>query len=88
MRAADVGRLRMHNSGLTGRHLTRKELGVVFDDDGIDRSGQRFPRILMHLELDAAVCSGASRGNEHTYALLDERVPAAAPLDRDEAWRR
>ena len=31
------------------------------------------------------MCSGARRGNQATYALLEERVPPAAPLDRDAA---
>ncbi|RIQ16107.1 DNA glycosylase AlkZ-like family protein, partial [Jiangella rhizosphaerae] len=34
------------------------------------------------------ICSGALRGKQHTYALLDDRAPAADPLDRDEALAR
>ena len=40
---------------------------------------------MMRAELDAVVCSGGMRGKQHTYALLDERVPQANPLERDEA---
>ncbi|HEX2196784.1 MAG TPA: winged helix DNA-binding domain-containing protein [Actinomycetota bacterium] len=68
-----------------GNHLTRAEVGGVLDERGIDRSGQRFPHILMHLEPGAVVCSGASRAGAHTYALLDERVPATPARDRDDA---
>jgi hypothetical protein len=32
----------------------------------------------MRAELDAIVCSGAMRGTQHTYALLDERALDAA----------
>jgi hypothetical protein len=39
----------------------------------------------MNAELDAVICSGAPRGKQHTYALLDERVPPARVLERDEA---
>ena len=39
----------------------------------------------MHAELDALICSGARRGKQHTYALLDERAPDARDLPRDEA---
>jgi hypothetical protein len=40
---------------------------------------------MMHAELDGILCSGAIRGKQHTYALLDQRVPAARMLERDEA---
>jgi hypothetical protein len=39
----------------------------------------------MHAELEAAICSGARRGKQLTYALFDERAPRARVLDRDEA---
>jgi hypothetical protein len=42
----------------------------------------------MHAELDAVICSGARRGKQITYALLDERVSAAPPMERDEALAR
>ena len=46
-------------------------------------------RLLAHLvsaaELAAVVCSGPLEGGQQTYALLDERVPAARSLSRDEA---
>jgi len=35
--------------------------------------------------LDGIICSGARRGKQHTYALLDERAPEAKTLERDEA---
>src|SRR5258706_567515 len=40
---------------------------------------------LMCAELDGVICSGARRGKQFTYALLDERAPQARMLDRDEA---
>ncbi len=39
----------------------------------------------MHAELDGLICSGARRGKQFTYALLDERVPATKTFSRDEA---
>ena len=39
----------------------------------------------MRAELDGIICSGARRGKQFTYALLDERAPQARMLDRDEA---
>lgn len=68
-----------------GRHLIRKELGVELNRAGIDASGSRLGYVMMRAELDAVVCSGAMRGKQHTYALLDERAPNATSLDREEA---
>jgi hypothetical protein len=41
--------------------------------------------LMMRAELDGIVCSGPRRGNQFTYALLDERVLPNAPLEREEA---
>jgi hypothetical protein len=68
-----------------GNRLTRKEIGAVLDDAGIDRSGQRMPYILSHCELEAVIGSGGLAGKQQTFALLDGRVPAAGPFDRDDA---
>ncbi|MGH2736538.1 MAG: winged helix DNA-binding domain-containing protein [Actinomycetota bacterium] len=68
-----------------GTQLTRKQLADVLDRAGISASGPRLAYIVMHAELDAVICSGAPRGKQHTYALLDERAPQARALDRDEA---
>jgi len=68
-----------------GRHRTRKELGVELGRAGIEASGVRLGYTMMRAELDAVVCSGAMRGKQHTYALLDERAPNATTMDRDEA---
>jgi hypothetical protein len=35
--------------------------------------------------LDAVICSGALRGKQFTYALLDERVQNSRTFERDEA---
>jgi len=68
-----------------GRHRTRTELGTALGADGIEASGGRLAHVLMHAELTALVCSGAPRGKQQTYALLDERAPSGGSLDRDEA---
>jgi hypothetical protein len=39
----------------------------------------------MHAELEGLICSGAMRGKQHTYALLDERVPPAGMPGREQA---
>jgi DNA glycosylase AlkZ-like len=68
-----------------GRQLTRAELGALLRKAGIDANGLRLGYIILHAELDGVICSGARRGKQFTYALLDERVPAAKVLARDEA---
>ena len=68
-----------------GRELTRAELRELLNHRGIVTAEQRLARLVMQAELDAIVCSGARRGKEFTYALLDERVPPSPPRDRDDA---
>jgi hypothetical protein len=71
-----------------GKHLTRAELSQVLQQAGVKTpSGQRLAHLVMCAELDAVVCSGPRRGNQFTYALLEERVPPTAALERDEALR-
>jgi hypothetical protein len=45
----------------------------------------RLGYIVIRAELDAVVCSGARRGKQFTYALLDERAPKAKTFNRNEA---
>ncbi len=69
-----------------GAQLTRTELVSVLQRAGIVTDNvQRIGHVLMHAELDGIICSGARRGKQFTYALLDERAPQARTLDRDEA---
>jgi hypothetical protein len=69
-----------------GTQLTRAELRPLLQCAGIATDFEsRMSHILMDAELAGLLCSGARRGKQFTYALLDERVPPAAPLARDEA---
>jgi hypothetical protein len=65
-----------------GNHLTRTELARVLAGAGIPAAGQRLGHLMARAEIDAVICSGARRGKQATYALLDERAPAAAPRPR------
>ena len=56
-----------------------QKAGIAADD------GIRLAYLMMHAELEGLVCSGARRGNQFTYALLDERAPNARTLGREEA---
>ena len=69
-----------------GIQLTRQELKRVLERAGVNTDGvQRLAHLVMQAELDAVICSGARRGKQFTYALLDERVPPSRPLAREEA---
>jgi hypothetical protein len=87
----DAAVLRRSRAAITralegGKQLTRTELAKAMQRTRIRTDGtQRLARLVMHAELDALICSGARRGNQHTYALLDERVPPTKPLERDAA---
>jgi hypothetical protein len=68
-----------------GKQFTRAEIEPAFQKARIPAGGQRLGHILMHAELDAVICSGPRRGKQFTYALLEERVPAAKAISRDES---
>ena len=68
-----------------GRHLTRTELASDFKKAGIVADGLRLGYFMMYAELEGLICSGARRGKQFTYALLEERAPKVDPLKHDEA---
>jgi len=69
-----------------GAHLTRKELAAHLAGAGMPLAGVPLAYVIIRAELDGVLVSGATKGNQHTYALLDVRVPGrATPADRDEA---
>ena len=68
-----------------GKQLTRAELGFSLQKNKINTDDLRLTQLMIHAELDAVVCSGPRRGKQFTYALLEERVPPARLLEREEA---
>ena len=66
-------------------HLTREELATILGSANIKASGHGLSHIMMRAELDGLICSGPRRGNQFTYALLDERAPNCKKLDRQQA---
>jgi hypothetical protein len=68
-----------------GRSLTRTTLGGALAKAGILASGQRLAHVVMHLELDAIICSGPRQGSQFTYALVAERISRANTFDGEEA---
>jgi hypothetical protein len=70
-----------------GQHMTREELGAV-----LSHRTMALGHVIMQAELDGIICSGPLKGNRHTYALLDARIPAHRTMEREEAlavlaWR-
>jgi hypothetical protein len=69
-----------------GKQLTRPEIGAALQTAGIAvADGSVLAHLVSRAELDGVVCSGALRGKQHTYALLEERASRARVLERDEA---
>ncbi|HTA82087.1 MAG TPA: winged helix DNA-binding domain-containing protein [Bacteroidia bacterium] len=68
-----------------GKQLTREELMAELKKNKIATNDLRALHIMMRAELDGIVCNGSRRGKQFTYALMDERVPKAKRMDREEA---
>jgi hypothetical protein len=68
-----------------GVQLTRTEISQIYRKIGIDASGLRLAYLIMRAELDGIICSGPLRGKQFTYALLEDWIPKAKTLERDEA---
>lgn len=73
-----------------GRCLTRAQIGAEFTSRGssLPEPGERLGHLLLIAELRALISSGPLQGRQSTYALVDEVVPPAPKVDRDDAVRR
>jgi hypothetical protein len=67
------------------KQCTRIELNEEFKKEKIIAEGHRLTYIMMQAELAGVICSGARKGNQFTYALLEERVAPTGSFDKDEA---
>jgi hypothetical protein len=67
------------------RFLTRTALQMVLAKSGVKAAGPRLGYLMMHAELEGLICSGPREGRQFTYALLETRVPASAPMNREAA---
>lgn len=68
-----------------GRQLTRPTAFTLLEAAGIATGGQRGYHILMQHAQHGLICFGPHVGKQPSFVLLDEWVPAAPPLPRDEA---
>src|ERR1051325_713920 len=68
-----------------GRRLARRSMYAVLESDNISTTGGRGLHILSRLAHDGFLCFAAREGKQPTFALLDEWVPGAKRLEREEA---
>lgn len=68
-----------------GRQLSRKAMYEALEAAGISAAGQRGLHILWRLAQEGLLCFGARDGKQQTFVLLDEWIPHARRLNRDEA---
>ncbi|WP_420149425.1 winged helix DNA-binding domain-containing protein [Spirosoma sp.] len=68
-----------------GQCLTRDAINKEFGKHNIFLEGHRLSYVMMNAELEGLICSGPRQGNQFTYTLLEERVPAIDLISRDEA---
>ncbi len=68
-----------------GAHLTRHDLAGVLQAAGVPTTGPRVSHLLALAELDGLIGSGARRGKQGTWALLDRRAPRVPSRDRRDA---
>ncbi len=68
-----------------GKQLTRNEVYQALEQAKISTAGQRGYHLLWRNAQEGLMCLGAPQGKQQTFVLLDEWVPAAKPLGREEA---
>ena len=68
-----------------GRCLKRAELAALFERARIPAGGLRLSLLLQRAQADSLICYGARRDKQVTFTLLDEWLPEAKTLEREEA---
>ncbi|WP_118949548.1 winged helix DNA-binding domain-containing protein [Taibaiella helva] len=70
---------------LSGKSQDRPAIKAALEKAGIRTDDLRLGNILLHAELEGLICNGPRIGKQIGYALLEERVPAVAPISNEEA---
>lgn len=68
-----------------GRHLTRDAMYRTLENARISTAGGRGLQITWRMAHDGLICFGPREGKQQTFVLLDEWVPGAKRMARDEA---
>lgn len=66
---------------------TRAELRERIAAAGVRTEGQALVHLLLEASLQGVAVRGPMIGREHAYVLVDEWLPARAPVDRDRALK-
>ncbi|RCH56383.1 winged helix DNA-binding domain-containing protein [Mucilaginibacter hurinus] len=72
-------------AALAGRQLTRNQLSEILEQNGVSTGTERMMHLMAYAELKCVITSGAREDKQFTYALFDDRVPAAKALSKEEA---
>jgi len=68
-----------------GKRLSRDAMYKALEAAHIPTANQRGLQIVGRLAQEGVICFGAREGKQPTFVLLDEWVPAARAIERDEA---
>jgi hypothetical protein len=68
-----------------GRQLSRDAIYAALEGAGIAASGGRGLHLLWRLAQEGLLCFGGREGKQQTFALLDEWLPGARRMEREEA---
>lgn len=71
-----------------GKCVSRKALMALLGESGISTAGQRGYHILARLAMEGLICHGPAQGAEQGFVLLDEWIPPAGALSREESLHR
>lgn len=68
-----------------GKQITRAGMYELLDSNGIKPDGQRGIHVLAQLSMEGLLCFGTREQKQFTFTLLDEWVPPAPVLPKEEA---
>lgn len=68
-----------------GKQLTRDELAEILSEAGIAAEGLQRSFLIQRAQVESLICYATHRGKQVTFALIDEWLPSAPLLERDEA---
>ncbi|MGI2328353.1 winged helix DNA-binding domain-containing protein [Planococcus sp. YIM B11945] len=74
-----------HQELAGGKHLSRAAMMDVLEQNGVLTANQRGYHILWHAAQTGQICLGPVQAKQQTFVLLDEWVPNARNLTREES---
>ncbi|MBC7919852.1 MAG: AlkZ family DNA glycosylase [Ferruginibacter sp.] len=74
-----------HHALQGGKRLSRTAMMQLLEAAQINPKGQRGYHILWYVAQEGLVCHGPMQGKEQTFVLLDEWIPDARQLSREDA---